>query len=165
MKWLVVVDMQADFIDGVLGSPAAKSIVPGVVDKILQAADRGDCVFATIDTHLDDYKDTLEGKYIPQHCIKGSDGWMLDLDVAAALNEVDEDKLRIIYKPTFGASFLLPEMWQQAQLYGMPDEIEFVGVCTGICVVSNVLLTKSEFYEQKISVDATCCACLSEKNT
>ena len=41
-----------------------------------------------------------------------------------------------------------------------PDEIEIelIGLCTDICVVSNALLMKANFLETKVSVDASCCA-------
>ena len=39
-----------------------------------------------------------------------------------------------------------------------PDEIEFVGLCTDICVVSNVLGTKAWLPETLLTVDSSCCA-------
>ena len=44
---------------------------------------------------------------------------------------------------------------------GLPAEeceIELVGLCTDICVVSNAMLLKARLPEVKISVDASCCA-------
>ena len=38
------------------------------------------------------------------------------------------------------------------------DEIELVGLCTDICVISNALLLKAFYPEKHISVDASCCA-------
>ena len=37
-------------------------------------------------------------------------------------------------------------------------ELELVGLCTDICVVSNALLLKAGMPEVRISVDASCCA-------
>ena len=48
-KALIVVDMQKDFVDGSLGTPAAQSIVPTVAEKI--RAFRGDALLVTLDTH------------------------------------------------------------------------------------------------------------------
>ena len=38
------------------------------------------------------------------------------------------------------------------------EEIELVGLCTDICVVSNALLLKAMFPDVEITVDADCCA-------
>ena len=38
------------------------------------------------------------------------------------------------------------------------DEIELVGLCTDICVVSNALILKAQFPDVPVSVDASCCA-------
>ena len=52
-KILIVVDMQNDFIDGSLGTPEAEAIVDNVVAKINTYTK--DCVYATRDTHQDNY--------------------------------------------------------------------------------------------------------------
>ena len=73
--FLIVVDMQRDFVDGALGTREAQSIVSNVMDKILGFEGE---IFATLDTHDANYMDTAEGKKLPvPHCIKGSPGWML----------------------------------------------------------------------------------------
>ena len=56
---------------------------------------------------------------------------------------------RIIDKPNFGWPH-----WQEEQL----EDVELIGLCTDICVVSNALLLKANFYEMPISLDAACCA-------
>lgn len=148
---LVVVDMQKDFVDGALGSKEAIAIVDNVVNKI-KAFD-GD-IIVTYDTHTEDYMQTNEGKNLPvPHCIKGTDGWMLDDKVQSAL---DGREYKIIEKPTFG-SVALPE-YIKANYAADEIEIELIGLCTDICVVSNALLLKANFLETKISVDAACCA-------
>lgn len=77
-RLLVVVDMQKDFVDGALGSPEAQAIVPHVLDKIKAYQDAGDEVVFTLDTHFDDYMDTMEGRKLPVvHCVKGTPGWEL----------------------------------------------------------------------------------------
>ena len=84
-KALIVVDMQKDFVDGSLGTPAAQSIVPAVVEKI--RAFRGDALLVTLDTHGADYLQTLEGKKLPvHHCIKGTPGHALHSEIQAALS-------------------------------------------------------------------------------
>ena len=150
-KFLIVVDMQRDFVDGALGSPEAQAIVPNVVRKI-QGFD-GEIV-ATFDTHPENYLDTAEGKKLPvPHCIQGTPGWALDASVAAAL---EQKGFTAVEKPTFGSTDLPGVLREKA---GEEDfSIELVGLCTDICVVSNALLLKAHFPEKRIAVDASCCA-------
>lgn len=148
MKFLIVVDMQKDFIDGSLGTREAEAIVPAVVKKIREW---DGIVVATRDTHQPDYMQTQEGKFLPvEHCIEGTDGWQINPDVQQAL---DERNAQVINKPTFG-SVALSMMLMQCGV----TEIQLVGLCTDICVVSNALLLKANMPEVPISVDATCCA-------
>lgn len=152
--FLIVVDMQKDFVDGALGTPEAVAIVPNVMDKILNFDGR---IFATLDTHTADYMNTAEGKKLPvPHCIKGTPGWMLNDEVAAAL---EQKGYTPVEKVTFG-SVLLPRMIYQAAA-GESFTIELVGLCTDICVVSNALMLKANFPEMEISVDSACCAGVS----
>lgn len=148
---LIVVDMQKDFVDGALGTKEAVAIVDKVVEKIEKFD--GD-ILVTYDTHTPDYISTQEGKNLPvPHCIKGSEGWELDRKVQAALNQ---RSYKAFEKPTFGSLDLTKYI---ADTYN-PDEIEIelIGLCTDICVVSNALLMKANFTETKVSVDSECCA-------
>lgn len=150
-KILIVVDMQKDFVDGALGSKEAVAIVDNVVKKIEKFD--GD-IIVTYDTHPENYMETQEGKNLPvPHCIKGTDGWKLNEKVQAA---VDKKNAKAIEKPTFGST----ELPEYIKSNYNPDEIEIelIGLCTDICVVSNALLMKANFLETKVSVDASCCA-------
>lgn len=162
MKVLIVVDMQNDFITGSLGTPEAQAIVPNVKKKIAEYAKNSYPIICTRDTHYEDYLDTMEGKKLPvKHCIKDSWGWQISNDI------FDEDVPilhMVINKHTFGYRDLAYNIWCYIN-DAYPDhdydveEIELVGLCTDICVVSNALLLKAAFYETcEISVDATCCA-------
>ena len=149
-KILIVIDMQNDFIDAALGTKEALGIVEAVKEKIRSypAAD----VIATMDTHGSNYMDTQEGKYLPvPHCIKGSDGWQIRPDIAALLGGA-----KIYEKPTFGSTALAADLRAISEKEEI--ELEMVGLCTDICVVSNALLLKAEMPEVKICVDAACCA-------
>lgn len=150
-KFLIVVDMQNDFVDGALGTKEALAIVPNVVNKVL-AFDG--TVLATFDTHLENYMDTAEGKKLPvRHCIRNTDGWQLNKCVAVAL----EKKGYVpVEKITFG-SIDLPGILRDAAGED-PFTVELIGLCTDICVVSNALLLKAHFPETEITVDAACCA-------
>ncbi len=142
-KTLIVVDMQNDFITGPLGTKEAQAIVGNVKKKIEEYAARKDEIIFTRDTHSDNYLETNEGKHLPViHCIEGTEGWQIvdGLEV--------RDSMRID-KHTFGWTG-----WGQMFF----EEVELVGVCTDICVVSNALILKAFFPEASITVDATCCA-------
>lgn len=150
-KFLIAVDMQKDFIDGVLGTAEAVSIIPKAVKKIREFDGK---IFVTLDTHYENYMETSEGKKLPvKHCIKNTDGWRLDSKISSAL---ENKKYTVVEKNTFG-SIKLPEMIGHSA--GNEDfSVELIGVCTDICVVSNALLIKANFPESEISVDASCCA-------
>lgn len=153
-KFLIVVDMQRDFVDGTLGSGEAVSIVAGVCDKIKNF---DGTVFVTFDTHTDGYLKTAEGKKLPvPHCVKGTEGWQLNQSVALALSA---KKYIPVEKAAF-ASTSLPALLER-EAAGDDFSIELVGLCTDICVVSNALLLKAFFPEKAIAVDAACCAGVS----
>lgn len=149
-KILIVIDMQNDFIDAALGTKEAAAIVEAVKEKIFSypAAD----VFATMDTHTENYMETQEGKYLPvPHCIKGSEGWQIRPDIAGLLTGA-----KIYEKPTFGSTALAADLKEMSEKEEI--ELELIGLCTDICVVSNALLMKATMPEVKITVDASCCA-------
>ncbi len=149
-KILIVIDMQKDFIDGSLGTKEAQAIVENVVRKIGEYAE-GD-VYATRDTHQENYLETSEGRHLPVvHCVEGTEGWEIEPRVAQALGGAP-----IVNKPTFG-SVVLAELLQEEN-DREELEIELVGLCTDICVVSNALLLKAAMPEITIAVDASCCA-------
>lgn len=150
-KVLVVVDMQNDFINGSLGTAESVSIVENVVSKIENFDGK---IIVTLDTHQEDYMETAEGKKLPiPHCIRLTKGWQLNENVLKALTGKDYKTLE---KTTFGSTDLVNEILKLKRLGEI--EIEFVGLCTDICVVSNVLLLKAYFPEVKITVNASCCA-------
>lgn len=145
MKTLIVIDMQNDFVTGSLGTNEAQLIVPNVKKKLEEYYERGDQVFFTRDTHSKNYLQTLEGKKLPvEHCIRGTKGWEIVSDLP-----MDKDAM-IINKTSFGFSG-----WH---LYSLGNEIEILGLCTDICVISNALILKAKFPDSEIYVDASCCA-------
>lgn len=148
-KYLVVVDMQNDFVTGCLGSKEAQAIVPEMVDYVKNFD--GTVVF-TQDTHSEDYMNTQEGAKLPvPHCIKGTEGW----EIIPELKEMAE-KCKVFEKPTFGSKALANFLAEEN-----PDEVEFIGVCTGICVLSNATLLKAFAPEIPIKVNAKYCACVT----
>lgn len=161
MKVLVVVDMQNDFINGSLGTKEAQAIVPNVQRKVQAAVKNGDMIIYTRDTHFKEYLHTREGKKLPvEHCICATHGWQIPEEL---LPPGDYAQCGIINKYTFGDLELPGIIRAMMKAYSGDDykidEIELVGLCTDICVVSNALILKAAMYDlTEISVDAACCA-------
>ena len=151
MKTLIVIDMQNDFIDGALGTPEAVAIVPKVKKKIEEYRERGDKIVFTQDTHFEDYLGTLEGEKLPvPHCIKDTHGWQ----IADGLYIEGES---VIEKYQFGYP-----AWDDLLIWH--DEMELVGLCSDICVISNALIMKAMTRIREITVDASCCAGTTPEN-
>ncbi len=150
MRFLIVVDMQNDFISGSLGSSEAQAIVPRVVRKV--ASFQGTVVF-TRDTHTEEYLSTQEGKNLPVlHCVKGTDGWQICKELAPyAQHVVDKGAFGSIDLPAYLGAL------------GDVEEVELCGLCTDICVISNAMLLKSAYPEATMKVDASCCAGVTEE--
>ncbi len=149
MKSIVVVDMQNDFIDGSLGTKEAQKMLPRLKDKLKKVVEDGSAeLIFTMDTHGKEYLNTQEGKKLPvKHCIKGTQGW----EISPELGEFVAKAKAVVEKPTFGSMELIKHL-------KAADEVELVGLCTDICVISNALLIKAAYPEMKVSVDAQCCA-------
>ena len=152
-KFLIVVDMQHDFIDAALGTAEAKAIVDRTAAYIREKRAEGYTVIATLDTHEKNYMETREGRKLPvPHCIRGTEGWKLH----PAIEEAVRGGM-LLEKPTFG-SVRLPDIVAENLEDGDRLTIELLGLCTDICVVSNALLLKARFPEAEIAVKADCCA-------
>ena len=150
--YLLVIDMQNDFVDGALGTPEAEAIVSAVAARARSFA--GTVVF-TRDTHGEDYLQTQEGKNLPvPHCVEGTPGWELVPALAEAQKALDAP---VFDKPTFGSTELAS--WLVARDAERPiSSIELCGLCTDICVVSNALLVKASLPEVPVRVRASLCA-------
>ncbi len=151
MKALIVVDMQNDFIDGALGTEEAVKILPTVAAKISQYREKGDTVIFTRDTHQENYMETQEGRNLPvPHCFEGTEGWEIS-------SELEVGDSIVVDKPTFG-SYELMDVLAEIDETTPLEQIEFIGVCTDICVISNAMLAKARFLEIPVAVDGSCCA-------
>ncbi len=147
-KVIVVIDMQNDFIDGALGTKEAQVMLPHLVAKLEREKDA--LLIFTQDTHSKNYMETQEGRNLPvPHCIKPEKGW----EIAPSLQPFVKKAAAVIEKPAFG-SLELPKAVAKLQ----PDEVELVGLCTDICVISNAMILKAAFPELPVAVDASCCA-------
>ena len=164
MKLLVVIDMQNDFIDGVLGNPEAKAIVPKVAEKIKQTD--FDLIVLTQDTHHIDYLKTEEGKHLPiKHCLYKTKGWEIHENISNLISSyLNYDNIFYIEKETFG------HPWNNDSSLGLKiqinnylfnkkiEEIEIVGLDTDFCVLANAMTLKAAFPNVPITIDAACCA-------
>ena len=175
MKVLIVVDMQKDFVDGSLGTKEAQAIVPLVAETIEQMADPNTVVIFTKDTHYPDYMGTQEGKNLPvPHCIKGTPGHSIVDEVFTAYSCKDfldpwevyplaETNPLRVEKPTFG-SIDLQNILVTMNETNPIEEVTLMGLCTGICVMSNAILCKATLPEVPVNVVADCCACVTPES-
>ena len=154
---LLVVDMVNDFVDGSLGTKEAVAIVPAVIAKIKEYEANGDEIVFLRDTHEENYLDTQEGKFLPvKHTIRDTNGWL----VADEIRKVcDTQNYLNLEKNTFACVALKDYLEKLDE----PFEVELVGVCTGICVISNAFFIKGYYPEAKIVVDSACCACVTQE--
>ena len=135
--------MQKDFVDGSLGTAEAVAILENVKKKIEEYKKNGDDIIFTRDTHGENYLNTNEGKHLPVvHCVEGTPGWEIYEGLYVEGSE-------IINKPSFGFTG-----WGEYSF----EEVELIGLCTDICVISNALIIKALFPEIRVSVDSSCCA-------
>ena len=164
MKILCLIDLQNSFIDGELGTQEAKAIVPRIVEKLNNYSDKSNtCVLYTKDTHGNDYLDTLEGTMLPiPHCIENTPGWSINKDIKRAVKSnrflsYSSDKIinSRVYKNTFGSDDLREFF---IEFKDKIESIEFVGLCTDICIVSNALMARQTLPNTEIYVDSSCCA-------
>ncbi len=144
---LIVVDMQNDFITGVLGTKEAVDILPRVREKIKRW--KGKVIF-TRDTHQKEtyLKNSIEGTRIPLHCVKGSSGWEIEESLTGLVKDGETylDKYDRFADPMIAM-----------KCTGI-DRIEIVGVCTDICVLATALSFRCAHPDIGIYVDASCCA-------
>lgn len=151
MNYLIVVDMQVDFVNGALGTKEAQAIVPAVDACIRRFIQDGAKVIFTRDTHFENYLSTQEGRNLPvEHCIKNTSGWQI-------IPELQDYCTSVIDKPTFGSTDLM-DMLRTEHAQEPISSITLIGICTDICVISNAMLLKAAMPEVPIFVEAACCA-------
>ncbi|MDR0569654.1 MAG: cysteine hydrolase [Clostridiales Family XIII bacterium] len=151
-KFLIVIDMQKDFIDGSLGTKEAQAILPRVLEKV--RGFEGSILF-TYDTHDEDYLSTQEGRKLPvPHCVEGTPGWRMPKELEDLRFTVGG---KAFSKPSFGSKELgeYLEMENRARPIG---SVELAGLCTDICVIANAFVIKTFLPETEVIVDASCCA-------
>lgn len=151
-KLLIVVDYQNDFVTGSLGFDGATLLEEPIAEKIKeyrQLGEKGQIIF-TMDTHDKNYMQSHEGKHLPvEHCIDGEDGWQL----YGKIRDLKGPEDLVFSKPTFGSHELGIYLHMHKDEY---ESIEFVGVVTNICVISNIVVTKAAMPQVPIIVDTKC---------
>lgn len=149
MKILIIIDMQNDFCspNGSLANPAAEAIIPAIKERISLARQNNEMVIFTMDTHYEDYLDTLEGEKLPvEHCIYQTDGWEI-------VDELAEEAALCVMKPTFGSFDLIGRVQTLSQAFGGDIEIEVCGTVSSICVLANCILLRAAMPNTKIVVN------------
>ena len=155
---LVIVDMQTDFVNGVLSNDMTKAVLPKIVEKLKYHYSEYDAIYMTRDIHFDNYLNTLEGKKLPiVHCMKNSAGKNIVKELWDVVKELREKRrfVRVVDKHTFASKELIDYL---SVTCGVNDEIELCGVCTDVCVVSNAICLRAELPNTVIKVDSNCCA-------
>ena len=150
----IFVDCQEDFVNGVLGTPEAKDIIPYI--KKETHSNRYDFMFFTQDWHDTTIEQSsIESKRVPCHTPAGQHGAVIIQGIIPS----EKGNWRIIHKDTFG-TFVLPDLiMEESYGYGESvEEIHIMGVCTDICVISNALILRSAFPSVPIYVHANGCA-------
>ncbi|NFO05155.1 cysteine hydrolase [Clostridium botulinum] len=154
-KLLVVIDYQNDFVNGALGFKKAESLEDGIYNKVKDYLDNGDKVIFTYDTHYENYLNTREGKNLPvPHCYIRTKGHKL----YGRLEEFKNVKNTFHYnKEAFGIA--PKDMIRLSEELGLDiEEIEFVGVVSNMCVISNVVTFQAQYVNAEITVDGSLCA-------
>jgi nicotinamidase-related amidase len=159
---LVIVDFQHDFIDGMLGFEGAEKLDAGIAAKIREYDEKGDFIIETKDTHTEEYLSTREGKHLPvEHCLYGTKGWGTYGETGELLRELKErqsTRYREIHKETFPVHpFDMVDMLDWIVMNEIRldeiEEIEFVGLVSNICVISNICVFQGAFPNAQIVVD------------
>lgn len=157
-KILVVVDVQNDFITGVLGNKDCQTAAKRIVEKLTTEADKYDAFYFTKDVHFENYLETLEGQKLPvAHCISETEGCDFVNGIQDAIKYLRKKGkyIKVITKHTFGSTTLADILNVTCRTN---DEIELCGVCTDICVVSNALSLRQAMPNRVIKVNPSYCA-------
>lgn len=165
-KLLVVVDYQNDFVEGALGFEKATTLDEGISRKIQEYTKEGNPVVFTMDTHYKCYLDTREGRNLPiEHCIDETEGWNL-FNKTKAVFEKNIEQFKVIKKNVFGiapySALELMKNLNSIKEESPIEEVEFVGVVTNMCVISNAVVFQTIFPEATMVIDASLCASFDE---
>ncbi len=157
-KILVVIDMQNDFITGALSNEECKKVTSAVINRMRAAKKEGFKIICTKDVHEKNYLTTGEGKRLPiEHCIRGSYGSELIDEIKELEEKWKKEEVFLKESPLEKSAFGSIELVRILEKYDISD-IEIIGVCTDICVISNAMILRSAFTESRVSVNKKCVA-------
>lgn len=164
-KNLVIVDMQNDFVSGVLGGENQKVIVPNVVMLAKEFINEGCNIFYTLDSHTkDSYNLSREGKYLPvQHCIIGTEGHKLIPELefitkvpnAQAIYKLDSFGVWNLHQYFTASTGMNYDPWGNYEFY-------FCGLVTNMCVLSTAMSFQNMFRRSDIYIYKDACASFDE---
>lgn len=165
MKYLFVIDVQNDFITGALGTREAQETMPNIVKEIQEKVTQGYKVILTRDTHYKNtYMKSLEGQKLPiLHCVENTWGW----EISPRIMSVIPDDSIFVNKNTFGTFDICTLIADMERAYELKDflapvknvdEIEIIGFCSDICVISNALILRAAYRNTPIIIKKNCCA-------
>ncbi|AEB30707.1 isochorismatase hydrolase [Carnobacterium sp. 17-4] len=150
---LFVIDMQNDFVDedkGMLSVTNAEKLVPKIINKIQEQDEKGEPVYYTLNQHEleDDDRSNQEKQW----------GLALFGPLKEALKKHKAIKKKFHSISPEDAAGL------RSQYEDDPDRvIEFVGVETNVCVLSNAIMLHNSFPLATITVFKDLCAGSTEK--
>ena len=160
MKILLVVDVQKDFIDGALGSEAAQKVLPAIkdyVEKFRKYRENCDKIIFTQDTHcVYDSSKRIEMQRVPKHCIADTIGSAIMIPIAANDTVYQKDSFMMDFDD-------IEKFRSYLDACRGESEIEIIGYCTDICVISNALLLRKMFPYTPITIIENLCAGTSEE--
>lgn len=142
---LVVVDMVNDFVDGVLGNPAASSIVDPIARLVgaVRGADDWEVVYAN-DAHQ---PDDVELRVFPAHAIAGTPG-------AAVIDRLRPEPGDVVVDKRFYSAFTGTEIDARLRSRGV-ERLVLVGQHTDCCVRHTTYDAFARGYELVVCPDAT----------
>ena len=153
-KQEVCVDWQVDFETGALANPALKTRREAGINRI-KNAERP--VVFTLDTHDENYMNTLEGQKLPvPHCIKGTPGHKIVQELLDACTQTPI----FVEKNTFGYTD-----WKK--IFGDAKDIdEFViwGTVNPICPTAQAVIIRALYPNKKVTVDYAACGFMADEN-
>lgn len=156
-KYLIIVNMQVDFLTGVFKKDNALEKVKNIQKEILD----GDYkyLYTLWKVCGNDYENTIEGKKLPKHCINGSEGYKYSAEIIDAIQNASITSGKFIN--CIESENLIYEGWNY--VIKDPTEITIVGAYTNNYVIANALQLRALFPKTKIIVKKSCC--LGENET
>lgn len=153
---LFVVDMQNDFVDGVLGTTEAQAIIDDVKNIVEEHRANDNLIIYTMDTHIEGEEPTKEEATLPVHCIKGTKGHEIISKLTPEDSDILLEKRYFVHEDL--KQKIVDILVSKDIAYQDINKIILVGICTDICVVSNALALRSIFPFTQIEVVGDLCA-------